>query len=82
MHRHLWPSDQPGLNQVGPCAHRVSAHRGLFLLEVTMENILSSLFSITLFPFTSGTDFMVIPCMMAFVIGSMMLIGRMIRGRF
>jgi hypothetical protein len=47
-----------------------------------MENILDSLFTIALFPFTSGTDFMVIPCMMAFVIGSMMLIGRMIRGKY
>lgn len=47
-----------------------------------MDDILTSLFTITLYPFTSNTDFMVIPCMLAFVTGSMMLIGRLIRGRF
>ena len=47
-----------------------------------MDEILISLFTITLYPFTSNTDFVVIPCMMSFVTGSMMLIGRMIRGRY
>lgn len=47
-----------------------------------MEDILDSLFTIALFPFTSNSDFVVIPCMMAFVSGSMILIWRMIRGKY
>lgn len=47
-----------------------------------MDEILTSLFTITLFPFTSGTTFMVIPVMMSFVTGCTMLLARMIRGKY
>lgn len=47
-----------------------------------MDNILTSLFFITLYPFTSGTYFVIIPCIMCSVIAGFGLIRRVLRSDF
>lgn len=47
-----------------------------------MDNILSSLFNITLFPFTSGSYFVSIPCMFCFITACFGLVSRLIKGDY
>lgn len=47
-----------------------------------METILASLINITLYPFTSRTYFVILPCMLCFVSALFSLVYRMIRGRY
>lgn len=45
-------------------------------------DIIPTLFSIALFPFTSQTDFLFIPFMLSFILALFMLFARMLRGDF
>lgn len=47
-----------------------------------MGNILSNLISITLYPFTSGTYFVVVPCILCSVTATFGLIRRLMKGDF
>ena len=47
-----------------------------------MDNVISTLFSVALFPFTSHTFFLQIPAMMVFVISLMLLVMRLLKGDF
>lgn len=47
-----------------------------------MDNVISTLFSIAFFPFTSQTFFLLIPVIMVFVTSLMLLILRLLKGVF
>lgn len=47
-----------------------------------MDNILTALFHITLYPFTSGTYFVIIPCILCSVTAGFGLIRRLMKGDF
>lgn len=71
-----------GANYTSAGAQKLQLRTGSTLLEVTMGNIYPALFDIMMYPFTSGTDFVLFPCMLCFFSGMLLLLIRIIKGKF